>query len=672
VHGEGTSIGSGVLGYTFRAMDATRAAEPARPVSLAANLLARSAPILELAAFAGILCLAATLRLPNLNAYTGKFDEGIRTAQLMLMSQGFRPVRDIFASQGPLSLDVFFPFWQAAGQSLGGARLAVVIYSLAAIVLSGLIARSIGGTLAGIVTAVMLAVSPTFLKNSRLALVEIPAMVPALASILALLYARQRGSTVAVAMAAVLLGVALMIKPMVMPVIAPFIVLLVMRRAPVRVILRDVLVAGFAGAVTLGLIALLFGPDRLFDQVVRYRQGSVAVEKWSFGENWRLIADELVNEQVGSFVLAGAGLLALARWRPAFAVAIIAWLGASFWLLITYVPLQIKHDAILIPPMCIAAGAGLGLIVCHTRVSRTRPFAIALAACAMVPLAVYLVGVPNISARNRQTINVAGEGRAELYEDETELVQALTGVNDFIISDDPFLSYGTDRLVPPLMVDTSYYRIRSGSLSPLDVIASANDYDVKLMFLFTDGLRELTRFADFVDDRYQVISTQERRNGKDRSIYLRKDADLTLARAWLERQLNSRTDVSFANQMRLNGYAVDRQEIRPGGSLDLTLAWEAIGPTSVDYRIVTILRGPDGQIVEQSERSLSGGGVGTSRWEPGRWLFRSTELDIRRARQPGDYTLAVGLYDSRARKLAPVTSGGSGEDSVIATLRMRP
>jgi hypothetical protein len=130
--------------------------------------------------------------------------------------------------------------------------------------------------------------------------------------------------------------------------------------------------------------------------------------------------------------------------------------------------------------------------------------------------------------------------------------------------------------------------------------------------------------------------------------------------------------VSFADQLRLNGFALDRREIRPGGNIDLTLAWESIGPTPVDYRIVTILRGPDGKPVEQSERSLSGGGTATSRWETGRWIFRTTTLDIRRARQPGDYTLAVGLYDSRARQLAPITAGGTGEDTVIARLTMRP
>ena len=325
----------------------------------------------------------------------------------------------------------------------------------------------------------------------------------------------------------------------------------------------------------------------------------------------------------------------------------------------------------MLPPLCIVAGAGLGVLLGQARGAPNRIPTRLLTATAAIIVVAYLAGAPAILARNRQTINVAGEGRADLYPDETELIQAVTRPTDFIITDDPFLSYGTDRLVPPLLVDTSYYRIRSGSLSPQDVVDSATSFDVKLLFLFTDGLRELRRFADFVDERYQVISTQERRNGKDRSIYLRRDADLPAARAWLDQHLDEKISVSYADQLRLVGYALDRREIRPGGTVELTLAWESIGPTPVDYRIVTILRGPDGQPVEQSERSLSGGGAGTSRWEAGRWLFRTTELDIRRARQPGDYTLAVGLYDSRARQLAPITAGGAGEDAVVATLRMR-
>ena len=65
--------------------------------------------------------------------------------------------------------------------------------------------------------------------------------------------------------------------------------------------IRDLAVAALVGSVTLLLISLAFGPEQVFNQVVRYRQGSMAVEKWSLGENWRLISDELIWEQTGFY-----------------------------------------------------------------------------------------------------------------------------------------------------------------------------------------------------------------------------------------------------------------------------------------------------------------------------------------------------------------------------------
>ena len=43
-----------------------------------------------------LLALAIPTRVLNLEAFAGKFDEGIRGTQLMLMAVGFRPFREIF------------------------------------------------------------------------------------------------------------------------------------------------------------------------------------------------------------------------------------------------------------------------------------------------------------------------------------------------------------------------------------------------------------------------------------------------------------------------------------------------------------------------------------------------------------------------------------------------
>src|SRR4051812_50027179 len=70
-----------------------------------------------------IVAVALPMRLANIGSYSGKGDEGIRAEQLLLMAVGFRPVKDVFASQGPLSLDIFLPFYLLLGQTLAGAPL---------------------------------------------------------------------------------------------------------------------------------------------------------------------------------------------------------------------------------------------------------------------------------------------------------------------------------------------------------------------------------------------------------------------------------------------------------------------------------------------------------------------------------------------------------------------
>ena len=52
---------------------------------------------LEAASLVGALGLALWLRVSYLDAYTGSFDEGIRSQQLLLMAAGYRPCQDIFA-----------------------------------------------------------------------------------------------------------------------------------------------------------------------------------------------------------------------------------------------------------------------------------------------------------------------------------------------------------------------------------------------------------------------------------------------------------------------------------------------------------------------------------------------------------------------------------------------
>src|SRR6266516_3500783 len=127
--------------------------------------------VFELAALCGLLLFAAQLRLANVEHFSGSFDEGIRMEQLLLMERGYRPYRDIFASQGPLLLDLLYPLYMLFGGTLGAARLGVSLLSLVGLVGAWWAGRALG-PLVGLGTAALLSVSPGYLENSRLALAE--------------------------------------------------------------------------------------------------------------------------------------------------------------------------------------------------------------------------------------------------------------------------------------------------------------------------------------------------------------------------------------------------------------------------------------------------------------------------------------------------------------------
>jgi hypothetical protein len=688
-----------------------------------------------------IVAVALPMRLANIGSYSGKGDEGIRAEQLLLMAAGFRPVKEVFASQGPLSLDVFYPFYLALGQTLAGARLAVVVASLLAILATFWAGSLAGGRLGGWLAAALLIASPTFLKNSRLALVEIPAILPAIVALGAALAYQQRGERRWLVVSAIALALALAIKPMVVAVVPAVGLALLLRRSPTRGgamncaptapaqvwaqfiapaaepippspehggvtsakpmfaprsgwgvgdLLRDLLLyAAVAGAI-LAVIVVWVGPSDLYDQLIRYRVGSREAEGWSLRDNWEMLWGELQWDQPAFFGLAGLGGIILSIVRPRVGLPLLTWGVLSFVLLLLYSPLGIKHAALQLPPTALLAGAGLGavwqMVKPSPRPSPTGRGSIpggtgrsvlrwgAAGAMGLAGLA-YLAALPTVVVKDQQAMTVGDMGSDPPYRQESQLVQSLTGPNDFILVDDPYLAFLNGRKMPPWLVDTSYFRIRSGALSGADVVDHAERFDVRLMLLASDNLRQLKKFGDWADEQFVVVKIDERSNRKDRALYLAEDADLTAARAAVRAAVPGVVEVdgTLADQVRVRSYALEQDSVRSGGTVGLTVEWEALGPIPVDWRQVTFLRDRAGQIVDQSERSLGGGSGGTSTWTPGRWVFRSSGLSIPPKTPPGDYSLGVGLYDSKARKMAPVTAGAGagGEEVRLGMIRVR-
>ena len=338
---------------------AVRAATPeVRSPEVRSPAAVRPGRRVDWALVAAIVLLAGLARLPNLDLYTISFPEGIRAAQLQLMAAGYRPCVEIFCNQGPLLFYALYPPFLLFGQTLEAVRSGVVIFSLVGIGATYWAGHLLGGRTAAIVAAGLVALSPTYLKFSRLALAEVPAVAPAVLAVGAALLFQRTGRDRWLVAAALLVALSLLLKPVTLAVCAPvgLSVLLWPRRRTRNVAL---LVAATGLAIVLPTLAIGF--SEILEQVVAFRLRSRGAEGRGLLWNAGRIVEELAADRAGLFMFASAGAaLALVRLRSA-ALPIVAWLPASLLLLLLHTPLHGKHIVTLIPPAALLAGLGASL-----------------------------------------------------------------------------------------------------------------------------------------------------------------------------------------------------------------------------------------------------------------------------------------------------------------------
>jgi hypothetical protein len=508
-------------------------------------------PLLE--ALLGVLAfgLALRLRLTSLDAYTGSFDEGIRAEQLLLMSAGYRPFRDIFASQGPLLLDLLYPFFVAFGESITAARLGVVACSLVTLIGGWWVARLIGGPMAGLAALLILGLSPTFLDASRLALAEVPTLAPSVLAIGCLLLYRRSPRRGWLVLSATLCALALLIKPMALHVGAPLAVLLLVPAGRPRAaaatterghrltilgrVVGDVTLYGVVVLAVCAVVIIWLGPARVWDNLGAYRGGAGHGFGADAATNLRLTMNVLRQEQVGFFVLAAAGApLAFLRNRTA-ASALLAWAAAVLGLFALYGDLADKHIVYLVPPLALlgAVGAGIaleavsGLIRTATERGSHRmgraPRSLVVPILGALGVLAYVVSLWSISRADlyllREAPKIAAERRGRDVDREiAEIIRSHTPPDGWVLADNPGAAFEARRLVIPYLVDTSGTRIDAGSLTSAVAYDHVQSYRPSVIVTWP---RRLGKLDDFVGLLPQIGYRLERSYDLGWKVYVR-------------------------------------------------------------------------------------------------------------------------------------------------------
>jgi len=607
----------------------------------------------ELVLLAVLVWLAVAVRLTGLGDHTDLSDEGIRGVQLRLLAAGYKPVSEIYASQGPLSLWMFYPAVAMFGPEIVIARLTVVAASLIVMAASVWIARLAAGPVAGIAAGAVLAVSPVFLDNSRLAFVEVPSIAPTVLGLVGLVIFRRTERRAWLVASAVMLAIGALAKPMAAVAGLPALILILAPRLNGwgsedargrhwRLRTVDLALFAAAGLVVCGAVVAMVGPTTLYDQVVAYRLGARAVRGWDLMTNVTLVVGQLRLHGWGVLlaVLVGVALVALrGGW---LGVAVVGWLLGALAALLVYSPLWEKHVAYAMPPLAILAGVGVSsAALLATRPIEWRRLVLGVSAVA----AIVLIGshLPTLMSGTRAIVYRHAGSDLSRYADDLEIVSAATTPDQFVVVDDAYLAMVTGRLTPPFLADLSWNRILARAVTADQAINETRRFDTKVVILQDDHLGQVQRYLSWADREYVLVKSYvQRRPARFRRVYAQTGVDLGAVRDALRASLSEPTDVRIGPAALL-GYELERREIKPGSRVDLTLMFEALQDRPPEHALIVRLRDRAGEAAWESEWKVGDGTQELHAWQAGGWQSQTIRLLVDDVPE-GSYTLTIALH----------------------------
>jgi hypothetical protein len=97
--------------------------------------------------------------------------------------------------------------------------------------------------------------------------------------------------------------------------------------------------------------------------------------------------------------------------------------------------------------------------------------------------------------------------------------------------------------------------------------------------------------------------------------------------------------------------------LSPGETLPARLYWQATAEFSRDYTVFFQLIGPDGRLYGQVDQIPGAGDFPTTGWLPGEYIADAYQVSLSAGAPPGDYQVAIGLYDPDTGERLPVSGG---------------
>lgn len=106
-------------------------------------------------------------------------------------------------------------------------------------------------------------------------------------------------------------------------------------------------------------------------------------------------------------------------------------------------------------------------------------------------------------------------------------------------------------------------------------------------------------------------------------------------------------NIQFGSHILLQGFTANEIQFVPGGVVDVTLHWTAMGTATRPYTVFMHLLGPDNTLVAQQDNWPASGQWPPTCWRAGDSIPDNYRLTLPATLAPGTYTLITGWYDAR-------------------------
>jgi 4-amino-4-deoxy-L-arabinose transferase-like glycosyltransferase len=406
----------------------------------------------EALGLAGLLAVTAFVYVRGIEA-GANYDEGVYLASLDALRHGQELGTDVYASQPPGFYVLLQGLSLLPGDGVEGIRVAFVLVALLGPVAAYAIGRKLAGVWGAFGAAGLLAITAPWPVQAARVQADTASVALALCAVAVAFYAGRcswRWAAVGV-----LAGAAVAVKLLAFPVVAPLAVLLVAR--------RSWRAAGAALVAALGVWAVLLvayagALGELWQSVVADHRNARHLGP-SLADNIERVLLHPLDWRTPAGVLVPIGLVAaVVLLRRVELLALGAWIVVSAIFLAAQQPLLDHHFVLLTATMAVPAGAGLGAAA--VRVPVPARYAVA----GVVALAI-AVGFAQEERRLwRQDGDPLGVTRT------ADELRARTAPDELVGTDLPIVAYLADRRVPGQLVDTSFVRLGTESLTDAEIL----------------------------------------------------------------------------------------------------------------------------------------------------------------------------------------------------------